>query len=211
MIEYLLFGNTCSGKSTIGQILKREYNYSLISARDIINKNVSSADNSIKEALNNGFLIPDDIINHWIFEYLNPLLEKETPIVLDGFPRTENQAKALIERTGVKKIVNLEFDFNTLEKRMYNRVFCNHCEMPYSKIFSDFSYTCHYCNQHGFSQRPTDLHAHFKQRTSQFESLSLKVLPVFQYSNPEWINLKNYTTFGAIRETVNLFRDITKR
>lgn len=73
-------------------------------------------------------------------------------------------------------------------------------------MFSDFSYICHYCHRQEFSQRSTDSREYFEKRTSQFESLSLKVLSLFQPSNIEWIKINNYTTFEAIRNAVSFFR-----
>jgi shikimate kinase len=96
--EYVLLGNMASGKTSIAMILKNDLDYSVISARDVILARLASAPIAVQELRNQGFLPPDELIQRWIFESIERAKNKNRPLVLDGYPRTPNQARELLAR-----------------------------------------------------------------------------------------------------------------
>ena len=84
-----LLGPPCSGKSTIIKKMQKEYEFHVISIGDVLR---NSTDPIIKESLAKGNYIS-------AAEFILPIIksklqiEKESlkPLILDGFPRSENQ------------------------------------------------------------------------------------------------------------------------
>lgn len=203
MIEFILFGNICSGKTTIGQVLRKERDYTVISARDVIETNLSNASEEVKELRKKGYLLPDDLIIEWVFNTLNRKLSEGKKVILDGFPRTKIQAEYLIKNYNqLGKIIYLDFGIPTLMKRLESRILCDSCGMPYSKLFKDFKNECVYCNNTSFSPRPTDKPDYFTVKTSQFSSESTKVLPVFKSKQLEFVTLENYRKFDDLKQDI---------
>lgn len=201
MIEFILFGNMCSGKTTIGQILRNERDCTVISARDVIETNLSKASEEVKELRKKGYLLPDNLIIEWVLNTLNQKLSEGKKVILDGFPRTKTQAECLIKNYNqLGKIIHLDFDIPTLMKRLENRILCDGCGMPYSKLFKDFKNECVYCNNTIFSPRLTDKPEYFTVKTSQFSSESTKVLSVFKSKQLEFITLENYRKFDDLKQ-----------
>lgn len=97
IMNIILLGGPGSGKSTQGKLLAEKLNISYISAgevfRTIVDKKLQYAD-QIKDYLDSGKLIPDDLSAKIIFDYIKPLIEKKGCII-DGFPRTIIQAEML--------------------------------------------------------------------------------------------------------------------
>lgn len=193
----------CSGKTTIGQILSNDAGYVVVTARDAILSNLESASDEVKALRDAGALLPDDLVVEWFFERVDAEMKKGKPIVLDGFPRTKVSAEQLIqEYDSLGKVVYLDFDFDTVKRRFDNRLLCDACEMPYSRLFSDFDYDCVYCGSQEFSPRPTDKPDYFKVKTSEFNSISLQLLPVLQSAGLEFISIGDHTRFAGLREEV---------
>lgn len=201
MIEFILLGNMCSGKTTVGQILRNERDYTVISASDVIATNLSNADEEVKELRKKGYLLPDDLIIDWVLNTTDQKLNEGKKVILDGFPRTKTQAEHLIKNYNqLGKIIHLDFDIPILMKRLENRVLCDNCGMPYSRLFEDFKNECVYCDSTSFSPRPTDKPDYFTVKTSQFDSESTKVLPVLKSKQLEFITLKNYKKFDSLKQ-----------
>ena len=202
-IKFILFGNMCSGKTTVGQILKNESGYVVVSAKDVILSNLDSASDDVKMLRTKGALLPDDLVMSWYFSEVDAQLEKGKPVILDGFPRTEMQARQLMQEYGdLGKMVYLDFDMDVLRRRFDNRIMCDTCEMPYSRLFSDFDYECLYCGNHEFSPRPTDRPDYFDVKTSQFNSISMRLLPLLQSAGLEFVTLQDHSRFAGLRKEV---------
>ncbi len=202
-LEYILYGNMCSGKTTVGQILKNELDYTVVSAKDVIGNNIKNAGESLQNLRKKGYLLPDTIVTEWIFNEVNILLKENRPIVLDGYPRTEYQARDVLKSFGFRgKIMYLDFDFRVIEKRFINRIICDNCGMPFSKLFQDFHKICFNCQGSEFSPRITDKPDYFQVKTSQFTDTSLKVISVFKNNGLEFSGLKDHTSYQELRKDI---------
>lgn len=100
----IVMGGPASGKGTQCQAIAEKYGLVHLSTGDMLRQVVSSesVDNegtphiiAIKSCMEQGKLIPDDIVVRLVLDRLRaPDCEKQGWI-LDGFPRTSNQARAL--------------------------------------------------------------------------------------------------------------------
>lgn len=94
-MRIVLYGIQGSGKSTQGKILSKRLHLPYLSSGHIFRemaKEKSRMGRYIKETLAAGSLIPDELAIPTVEEYLKQA-EYQKGWILDGFPRTETQAK----------------------------------------------------------------------------------------------------------------------
>jgi len=102
----VVMGGPASGKGTQCQALVEEYGLVHLSTGDMLRQAVSSSGcfdaemADIKRCMENGQLIPDDVIVRLVLQRLNSSDCQRRGWILDGFPRTANQARALL-RSGI--------------------------------------------------------------------------------------------------------------
>ena len=124
----IMLGAPASGKGSVAEILSKEFNIPAISSGDIFRKNIQEKTELGIEAqkyMKDGKLVPDDITVSMIKERLE---EDDTKngMILDGFPRTNAQAKALDEMLAkdgkkIDIVVNLETPEAEILERISNR------------------------------------------------------------------------------------------
>lgn len=106
-MKLILIGIQGSGKSTQGNLLSQKLNIPYLSSGHIFRemaKEKTTWGRYVKETLNAGFLIPDEKTIPIIEEYLAKP-EYKKGYILDGFPRTVNQAEKF--QNGVDRVVYL--------------------------------------------------------------------------------------------------------
>lgn len=96
-MNLILLGPPGAGKGTQAELLRAEYNIAHISTGDILRQSLkenSDLGNKVRKFVESGELVPDNIILEIIRRRL--LMPDTQPgFILDGFPRTINQAEAL--------------------------------------------------------------------------------------------------------------------
>ena len=96
--------------------------------------NFKNPDAKVKRMVDDGKLVPDDVIVSIVKERLSkPDCAKG--FILDGFPRTTAQAEALTA-SGVKvdKVLSLEVEDDVIVERLSSRRECSKCGAPYNVI-----------------------------------------------------------------------------
>ena len=137
----IMLGAPASGKGSVAEILKKEYNVPTISSGDIFRKYISEGTEIGKLAnsyITKGELVPDDVTVKMIASRLEEADVKDG-LILDGFPRTVAQAKALDEMLSdnnkkIDLVVNLESNDDELLTRIVNRRICPKCKAVYNTI-----------------------------------------------------------------------------
>lgn len=107
-MKLVLFGVQGSGKSTQGNLLSRQLKPPYLSTGHIfreIAKEKTSLGRYVKEMMNAGILIPDDQTIHIVNNYLSRP-EYRRGYILDGFPRTVEQAKKF--KNNVDRVIYLK-------------------------------------------------------------------------------------------------------
>lgn len=107
-MKLILIGIQGSGKSTQGNMLARHFEIPYLSTGHIFRQlaqEKTPLGRYIKETMNAGFLIPDDKTLEVVTEYLKRN-EYKKGYILDGFPRTPNQANAF--QNGINKVIYLK-------------------------------------------------------------------------------------------------------
>ena len=93
----LIFGPPGSGKGTQAGRIEKEFGMSHLSTGEILRSEVahgSAVGNEAARIMAAGDLVPDDLIDR-IVESLLRRTDSSSSVLLDGFPRTVEQAKAL--------------------------------------------------------------------------------------------------------------------
>jgi adenylate kinase len=98
-LNLILLGPPGAGKGTQAERLREDFDVAYIATGDILRKAVAEETDlgkKAKEYMNNGDLVPDEVIIGVILEEVESDAAQDG-FLLDGFPRTVDQAKALDE------------------------------------------------------------------------------------------------------------------
>ena len=133
-MKLILLGAPGAGKGTQAEILSKKLGIPTISTGNILReaiKNQTETGLKAKQYMDNGQLVPDDVIIGIVRERLSqPDCAKG--YILDGMPRTIPQAAAL-EESGVHfdAVVSIEILDEVIESRMTGRRVCGSCGASY--------------------------------------------------------------------------------
>ncbi len=135
----ILMGPPAAGKGTIAVKLKTELGLVHISTGDMFREAKAEGTELGKLAasyMDKGDLVPDDVTIGIVKERLNKG-DLEGGYLLDGFPRTPDQAVALTEITRgtaqeVDCVINLQCEESELLRRISGRRVCRQCGAPYN-------------------------------------------------------------------------------
>lgn len=117
----ILIGAPGSGKGTQAKKMKEELGYAHISTGDLLRAAVRDGTPLGKEAkgyMDAGGLVPDELVIGLLKE---AIAGAKDGFILDGFPRTIPQARALDAEVTVDKVVDLQVPYELLEERVTGR------------------------------------------------------------------------------------------
>lgn len=134
MKNIIFIAPPASGKGTFSKILEENFGYKHLALGDVLRSKVDSGDLALKELLDNGKLVSDEIIMSIIKEKINEL--KGNPFIIDGCPRTLIQAQLLqniFEEEMVTDVAIIKFniDVDTAKQRILGRLVCK-CGKSYN-------------------------------------------------------------------------------
>ena len=95
-----------------------------VSTGDLLRQHVRSETDIGKEAkkyMDEGKLVPDELMVNLVMEDATPFLEEGRSLLLDGFPRTIQQAQALDNVANVDLVINLVIPTETIVERIADR------------------------------------------------------------------------------------------
>jgi nucleoside-triphosphate--adenylate kinase len=119
----LILGPPGGGKGTLSKRLVKDYNFAHVSSGDALRNQIANGTSVGKQAesyIAAGNLVPDDIVTTLVVDELNANSDSSN-LLLDGFPRTLDQAKALSESYDVDLVLNLDIPEEEIMSRLSNR------------------------------------------------------------------------------------------
>ena len=183
--KFILFGPPGSGKGTFSSQIKKVLPSIIhISTGDIFRENLKNETPLGKKAksyMDKGELIPDEVVIDMVRDRLNKEDVKENGYILDGFPRTLPQAKALSEISDPDLLLLLEVNRDIIKKRILGRYSCKKCGAIYNKytLPPKEEGVCNKCGAEiKFEQRSDDNEETLKNRLDTYEK---NAKPVIKY------------------------------
>jgi adenylate kinase len=136
-VNAIIFGAPGSGKGTYASRLQAKLGVDVIAMGDIfreILKEDTPLGRKVKGYVEKGLLVPDDIVIEVLKQHLVQV-PKEKGFILDGYPRTIEQAKAL-EKIAKIDVILLQMvpDWIIIE-RLSSRRICRNCGAVYNIRF----------------------------------------------------------------------------
>ncbi len=117
-MKILLIGPPGSGKGSVSELLTKNNTLKHVSTGNLfraILKEDSELARKIKEInVSGGKLVPDEITNQVAKSAIDELIKNEQSFILDGYPRTINQALALEQYCNLDYIFYLDIDHQEL-------------------------------------------------------------------------------------------------
>jgi adenylate kinase len=180
----LLLGAPGVGKGTQAKLLMAAYGIPQISTGDILRANISKGTalgNQAKALVDQGILVSDDLVNQMVADRLSQP-DTGCGYILDGFPRTLNQATWLDAHLSAGSsalpvvAISIVVDYEQLLHRITGRRIC-----PAGHIFNIYSNppaNPGICDGDGSKlvQRPDDSQTVFTERMKTFETQTAPVI-----------------------------------
>ena len=134
-MNILIMGGPGAGKGTMSAKIVEKFNVNHISTGDIFRSEIGNGTElglEAKSYLDKGLLVPDELVNNMVKSYLDKLEDKKNGFLLDGYPRTLEQAKAFDALAGdgalsIDKVIAMDIPFDVLAGRITGRRLCKEC------------------------------------------------------------------------------------
>lgn len=139
-MNIVFLGPPGSGKGTQAKRLENEYHLQHLSTGDAFRDAIghkTALGLEIKSFVDNGKLVPDGLVSRVVFDTVKALNGK--PFLLDGYPRTLEQARALTEFSktsgiSIDAVLLLDVSFSEVTKRLSARRSCGKCKEVYNLV-----------------------------------------------------------------------------
>lgn len=178
-MKLLIMGAQGAGKGTAAEKLSVMYNIPTISTGDLFRGAVKSGSElglKLKEIMDAGNLVPDELTLQILN---NRLAEKDCQngYILDGFPRTLEQAYLLENIASIDKVIYLDVDMSIIVDRLAGRRTCPKCSHIHNIKFAGDPDYCSECGTK-YVVRSDDTEDAIKKRLATFTQ---KTLPIVDY------------------------------
>ena len=143
-MNLLIMGLPGAGKGTQAAKIVEHFNVAHISTGDMFRAAIANQTEMgvlAKSYIDKGELVPDEVTNGIVKERLSQDDIKETGFLLDGYPRTIEQAHALdktLAELGIELegVINIEVDPNSLLDRLSGRIIHRQTGETFHKVFN---------------------------------------------------------------------------
>ena len=133
-MRLILLGAPGAGKGTQAELIAAKLSIPTISTGNILReaiKNGTETGLKAKSFMDNGMLVPDEVIIGIVRERLTQA-DCAKGYILDGVPRTVPQAQALLDQgVVIDRVVSIEIADEVIEPRMTGRRVCGDCGASY--------------------------------------------------------------------------------
>lgn len=183
----VLLGPPGGGKGTQAKKIVEEFGYGHFSTGDALREEVSNQTEIGKKAkaiMESGELVPDELLGAMVKGRIEQAVGS-TGIILDGYPRTVNQAEFLATFTSDMKVaaVNIAVDQDRIITRLSGRRFCPNCGTIYNISFSPPAKDgiCDKCGTE-LSRRKDDYEDVIRERLRVYDKKTQPVVDFYQTS-----------------------------
>ena len=209
-MNIIIFGPPGAGKGTQSSFLVEKRKMYQLSTGDLLRaelKSKSKLSEKLKQIMDKGQLVSDDIINDLIEKKISEPSVKNN-IIFDGFPRNIDQAKSLDSMLSkydqvISLVLNLKVDNSILVKRISGRVSCSICKKPFNEYFDppvDPSECINErCKNRDLIKRSDDNESTVSNRLSIYQETTLPLLKFYEIKGV----VKNVDAMKSIKEVTD--------
>lgn len=186
-MNILIMGGPGAGKGTMSAKIVEKFNVNHISTGDIFRSEIGKQTElgmMAKSYMDKGLLVPDEVVNNMVKSYLEKLEDKKHGFLLDGYPRTLDQAKAFDaladgSALAIDKVIALDIDFDVLAGRITGRRICKECGEIYHTTShpSKVEGTCDKCGGTLYQRKDDTV----ESLSVRLEEYSNQTAPVLDY------------------------------
>jgi len=192
-MKFIIFGPPGSGKGTYASRLQAKLGVDVIATGDLLReimKEDTPLGRKVKAFVEKGLLGPDEVVR----EVLKQRLEKSAGkkgFILDGFPRTIDQAKALERLAKIDGVILLTVPDHIIIERLSSRRICKNCGEVYNLRFLKprAEGVCDKCGGQLY-QRSDDTAEVIKDRIAVYEKQTQPVLKYYKEKKTPFIEFK---------------------
>jgi len=215
MKKNLLFlGAPGAGKGTMAGLLTKDTDIVHISTGDIFRreiKNQTKLGLKAKNYMDSGGLVPDELVIDMVVTRLK-CEDCKKGFILDGFPRTLNQAELLGEvlneiNNPLDSVIFFNANDEVLLKRLTARLTCKSCGKNFNKLFTPpkAEGICDVCNGELY-QRSDDSLETAQNRLKVYKDQTLPVVNYYKNTLLQEINAEGGTDiiYKSLKNIINL-------
>jgi adenylate kinase len=182
-LNAVIFGAPGAGKGTYASRLQSKLGVDVIAMGDIFREIMtenSQLGKKVKGYVEKGLLVPDDIVVEVLKQRLSKI-PKEKGFILDGYPRTVEQAKSLEKIAKIDVIILLLVPDWIIVERLSTRRICKNCGAVYNIRFlkPKVEGVCDKCGGPLY-QRSDDTAEVIKNRIKVYEEQTKPILQLFK-------------------------------
>lgn len=191
-MNLILLGPPGAGKGTQAKLLENKFSIRQLSSGDMLRSAVSMGTPVGKQAksfMDQGALVPDQIVVDVVFEHLAGMSNNDG-FILDGFPRTVEQAEALDkwlnERSrSIDRVVVISVPDDKLVERIAGRFTCANCGEGYHDRFKrpKVEGVCDVCGNDEFKRRADDSAETVKTRLKAYHEQTAPLIEYYKAQN----------------------------
>ena len=151
---FSFFGPPGSGKGTLAQKLVLKLSFQVLSTGNLCREHVDKGTDfgrMLDQYLKKGQLIPDELVTDMVVDWLALHENRLDPVILDGFPRTQGQAKRFFDFLAKSpkpydfRVIFIEISEEEIVKRLSCRFVCSNKNCQTSFTESDNLTYCKQC------------------------------------------------------------------
>ena len=197
-MRLVLLGPPGAGKGTQAKVLSEKLSLAHISTGDMFrqaSKSGNELGKRLADYMNRGVLVPDEVVNQIVIERLSKADIKDAGFILDGYPRTKEQARALdtaLDEMGIHldMVIYMKTSKGVILSRLTGRRICRQCGSIFhvQNITPKIPGVCDYCG------------GELYQRDDDKEETVLKRLQVYHDQTKELID---YYSKNDVLKTVS--------
>lgn len=188
MYIFILLGLPGSGKGTQGKFLMNLLDMPHVSTGDILRVMATKEDKKsleLREVLESGKLVSTELVNDIMNEYLANV---QKGCILDGYPRTLQQAKFLESIPNIKLYpIFFNANENVVKKRIMGRFSCKTCGELYNGLVKEIT-ECKVCGGSSFDKRSDDNERAAEVRLKSYKEETFPLIDHFK-NNDNYIEI----------------------
>jgi adenylate kinase len=185
-MNIILLGAPGAGKGTQAEMISKELRLAHIASGDLFRQAQSSGTELgkiVKSYMERGILVPDEVTVRMVLERIAELGNGQD-FILDGFPRTLEQAEALEKalrdvNKSIERVLYIKVSNEELVRRLSRRWICRYCQAPYHAVNKppEVAGKCDSCGGELY-QRPDDAEETVQKRIEVYLS---QTAPLINY------------------------------